>query len=160
MISQAREDFFSEVKAAQAKAIQVEDYRQKSHRLALEEEARQLLLRAALIELATAQQNDYFGDAVSLTFNEDAVKALRRRKYPFAGLLRLVDIEGLRPTPTHPFYLKIQNASVESLSQRFRNIREQAAALLDHLANLEADSTVETTEPLWKITGGSLPDTF
>ncbi|MFQ6040921.1 MAG: helicase-related protein, partial [Candidatus Poribacteria bacterium] len=152
MIAKAREDFLSQVKAARENVIQVEDYREKSHRLALEEEGRQILLRAAFIELAMAQQVGLFGDAVSLTFNEDAVKALRRHKYPFAGLLKLVDTEGLRPTPTHPFYLKIQGASVESLSQRFRNIREQAAALLDQLANLKADSTVETTKPLCEIT--------
>jgi hypothetical protein len=151
MIVQAREDFLSEVKAAQANVIQAENYRQKSHRLSLEEEGRQILLRAALIELAIAQQADYFDDEVSLTFNEDAITALRRHKYPFAGLFKLVDIEGLRPTPTHPFYLKIQGASVESLSQRFRNIREQAAALLNQLVKLKAPLTVETHEPLCEI---------
>lgn len=155
MIAKAREDFLSAVKAAQANVIQVEDYRKKSHRLALEEEGRQILLRAAFIELAMAQQAGLFDDAVSLTFNEDAIKALRRHKYPFVGLLKLVDIEGLRPTPTHPFYLKItkiQGASVESLSQRFRNIREQTSALLNQFANLKAPLAGEATEPLCEIT--------
>ena len=49
-------------------------------------------------------------------------------------MLKLVDTNGLRPSLTDPFYLKIQNAPKESLRRRFNDIRQQVAELLNELA--------------------------
>ena len=145
----ASEDFKSIVEEAQTQLKRVLALQGQSERLAKEEKGRQLLLRAALIEIILSQrgamrpqsgrtpsalQSDLFAEGVSLGFNEEAIKALRRHKYPFAGMLKLVDTNGLRPSPTDPFYLKIQNAPKESLRRRFNDIRQQVAELLNELA--------------------------
>jgi len=130
----ASEEFNTIVEEAQTQIKRALALQEQSERLAKEEEGRQLLLRAALIEIVLSQQSELFNENVSLGFNEEAIKALRLHKYPFAGMLKLVDTNGLRPSPTDPFYLKIQNAPKESLRRRFNDIREQVSKLLNELA--------------------------
>ncbi len=135
-VQAAREDFQREVAVRLQQGAQVVAARRRAERLALEEQARQALIRAALVELALGQQPDLFeSEALPMAFTEEAVAGLRRHGYPFAPLLRLVNIEGLRPSPTDPFYTEIQGETREALNRRFAALREQAARVVTMLAN-------------------------
>ena len=134
-LSEAQRDFQSAAERANEQYQWVGDARQRNERLALEEKGRRLLLQAALVELAMGQRPELFGSqALPTAFTEQAVIGLRRHRYPFAGLLTLVSPEGLRPSPTDPFYLEVQGQSLEQLRGRFGSIRSQVERLLKQLA--------------------------
>ncbi len=135
-VAMARADFERAVRARLKQQIQVIASRQRAERLTLEERARQVLLQAALVELAMGQQPELFTKEVfPMAFNEAAITGLKRHKYPFAPLLKLVSIDGLRPTPTNPFYVSVQGQSRETLRRQFTIQRERAAELVSLLVN-------------------------
>ena len=132
----AKADFEREQVAWRERLARVAAARQQGERLALEEQARQTLLRAALVELAMAQQPNLFEqEALPTAFTEETVTGLKRHRYPFAPLLRLVNVEGVRPSPTDPFYTEVQGQSREALRRRFTALREKAAHLVSLLAS-------------------------
>ncbi len=142
-IAAARDDFEREHAALLQQQMQVVAVRQRAERLALEEQARQTLLRAALVELALGQQPELFAEeALPVAFTEEAVTGLRRHGYPFAPLLRLVNVDGLRPGPTDPFYAAVQGQSREALRRRFVVLRDKATRLVGLLT-----STPDQEEP-------------
>ena len=129
-------DFRREVETVLQQQAQVIAGRQQAERLALEEQARQTLLQAALLELAMGQQPQLFvGEALPVAFTEEAVTGLKRHGYPFAPLLRLVNVDGLRPSPTDSFYAAVQGKSREALRGRFRALRDKASRLVGLLAS-------------------------
>jgi len=130
----AREVFLAHVREARQRDREVEDARRRGIHLALEEEGRQLLLKAVLIELAIARQQELWDEPSSAEFSEDAVLNLRRRGFPFAPLLALVSVEGVRPTPTNPFFVRIQGESRESLDRRMAALKTQITELVGQLA--------------------------
>jgi superfamily II DNA or RNA helicase len=130
----AREIFLAQAAEAWQRDQEVEDARRRGIRLALEEEGRQLLLKAVLIELAIARQQELWDEPSTADFSEDAVLNLRRKGYPFAPLLALVNVEGLRPTPTDPFFVRIQSESRESLDRRMAALKMQIKELVNKLA--------------------------
>ena len=101
---------------------------------ALEEEARQTLLRAAYIELALSQRPELGAEPVVPEFSVEAVRRLERHRYPFAGLLALVPLDRLRPSPADPEYLQLRGASPESLRGKFEAEKQRAASILGELA--------------------------
>jgi len=128
-------DFRRELTTLLQRQAQAVAARQRAERLALEEQARQTLLQAALVELAMGQQPGLLEkEALPVAFTEEAVTGLKRHGYPFAPLLRLVSVDDLRPTPTDPFYTAVQGQSRESLRGRFQALRDKAARLVDLLA--------------------------
>jgi superfamily II DNA or RNA helicase len=132
----ARADFRREIEALLQRQAQVVVARQRAERLALEEQACQTLLQAALVELAMGRQPQLFEEeALPVAFTEEAVTGLKRHGYPFAPLLRLVNGDGLRPSPTDPFYTTVQAKSREALRGRFQALREKAGRLVGLLAN-------------------------
>ncbi len=132
----ARADFRREVETVLQQQAQVIAGRQRAERLVLEEQARQTLLRAALLELAMGQQPQLFAEeALPVAFTEEAVTGLRRHGYPFAPLLRLVNVDGLRPSPTDSFYAAVQGKSREALRGRFRALWDKASRLVGLLAS-------------------------
>ena len=132
----ARADFRQEIETLLQQQAQVVVARQRAERLAIEEQARQTLLQAALMELAMGQQPDLFQqEALPVAFTEEAVTGLKRHGYPFAPLLRLVNVDGLRPSPTDPFYTTVQGKSREALRGRFKALRDGAGRLVSLLAN-------------------------
>ena len=131
----ARADFRREIGTLLQRQAQVIAARQRAERMALEEQARQTLLKAALLELAMGQQPQLFAEeALPVAFTEEAVTGLRRHSYPFAPLLRLVNVDGLRPSPTDSFYAAVQGKSREALRGRFRALRDEASRLVGLLA--------------------------
>ncbi|MBX6342013.1 MAG: hypothetical protein IRY97_06100, partial [Thermomicrobiaceae bacterium] len=121
--------------------------RRDAERLLLEERARQLLLRAALIEIARRRRSDLLGQSLPWAFSEDAVRGLASHKYPFAPLLRLVDARGLVPSPDDPYYREIETATPESLTRRFTQLEKEAKELVQLLGKLGADTPARETEP-------------
>lgn len=137
-LATARADFEREQVAWQERLARVAAARRHGEHLALEEQARQTLLRAALVELAMAQQAELFAqEALPTAFTEEAVTGLKRHGYPFAPLLRLVNVEGMRPSPTDPFYTEVQGQSREALRRQFVVLRDKAAHLVGLLANAQ-----------------------
>jgi len=135
-LATARADFEREQAAWQERLARIVDACRQGERLALEEQARQVLLRAALVELAMGQQPDLFEqEALPTAFTEEAVTGLKRHGYPFAPLLRLVNVEGLRPSPTDPFYTEVQGQSREALRRQLTALRDKGARLVNLLAN-------------------------
>jgi superfamily II DNA or RNA helicase len=143
-IELAREDLSLEHAKALQQMANVAAARRRAQRLALEEQARQLLVRAALVELAMAQQPDLFDQqALPTAFTEQAILGLKRHGFPFAPLLKLVRVEGLRPSPTDPWYVEVQGRSRESLRGHFSVLTEKAKAALDGLAAAAANEDRE-----------------
>ena len=134
---EARKMFLPHVHEAQRRDQEVEDARRRGNHLALEEEGRQLLLRAILIELATARRQELWDEPSSVEFSEDAVLNLRRKRFPFAPLLALVNVEGLRPSPTDPFFLRIQGDTRESLERRMTSLKTQITEVVKELARFK-----------------------
>lgn len=135
-IATARADFQQEVEKLLQRQARVMAGRKRAERLALEEQACQTLLQAALVELAMGRQPQLFEEeALPVAFTEEAVTGLKRHGYPFAPLLRLVNGDGLRPSPTDPFYTTVQAKSREALRGRFQALREKAGRLVGLLAN-------------------------
>jgi prepilin-type processing-associated H-X9-DG protein len=136
-IAAARADLQQEIETLLQRRAQVVAARQRAERLAVEEQARQTLLQAALVELAMGQQPQLFAEeALPVAFTEGAITGLKRHGYPFAPLLRLVNVAGLWPSPTDPFYTTVQAKSREALSGHFNALRDEAVRLLGLLASV------------------------
>ena len=134
-IAAARADFRREMEALLQRQAQVIASRQRAERLAVEEQARQTLLRAALVELAMGQQPQLFEEeALPMSFTEEAITGLKRHGYPFAPLLRLVSVDDLRPSPADPSYTTVQGKSREALRGHFEALRSRARHLVEILA--------------------------
>jgi len=147
IIATARADFRREVETLLRRQAQVIAARQRSERLVLEEQARQTLLRVALVELAMGQQPQLFGEeALPVAFTEEAVTGLKRHSYPFAPLLRLVNVHELRPSPTDPFYISVQGKSREALRGHFEALRGEARRLVELLTSA-SDQQGPSQEP-------------
>lgn len=98
---------------------------------ALEARAALLLTRAALIELALGQQPGLFdGQTYPAAFDLAAVVGLKRHGYPWTPLLRKGQAHLRAPHPTDPFFIRIQNESVEQLKRRFEGLRQRAERLV------------------------------
>lgn len=138
----------ADLRAAQAdfdRAVEAEAHSIEAHRAqrtaqrasALAAQARRLLLDAALIELALGQAPGLFGQSeYPAVFGEQAIQGLRRHRYPWAPLLKLTDTAGLRPNPTDPYYLGIQNQPAENLKRQFVALSEKASRLLKELSTV------------------------
>jgi superfamily II DNA or RNA helicase len=118
---------------AQRRAQGAEETRRRTVLSTLEEEGRQLLLKAALIDLAIARTRELWDEPSSVEFSEETIRGLRQKGYPFAPLLRLVNVEGVHPAPTDPLFLRIQDESREALGRRMAVISTRMKELLEQL---------------------------
>jgi hypothetical protein len=134
VLEAAEEDLESIAGADIQHERRVEELIDSAERLALEERARDVLLRTAYVELAQGQQPELFGEQTTWQFSEDTIRGLRRHKYPFAPLLTIVDVSGLEPTPTDAFFLSIQSEPADRLRRRFDDLRREAIDLVGRLA--------------------------
>lgn len=141
---EAYQMFLARARGARRQEQEIEDARKRGRYLALEEEGRQLLLRAALIELAIAHHQELWDEPSSAEFSEDSVRGLRRRGFPFAPLLSLVNVEGLRPSPTDPFFVRIQGDTRESLDRRMAPLKLHMAEVVQALAAFKKGTASES----------------
>jgi hypothetical protein len=86
-----------------------------------------------LIDLAIARTRELWDEPSSVEFSEETIRGLRQKGYPFAPLLRLVNVEGLRPAPTDPFFLRMQGESREALARRMASISTRMKELVEQL---------------------------
>lgn len=107
--------------------------RRKAESATLMEEGRQLLLKATLIELAMARHRELWDEPSVLEFSEDAVGRLRKKGYPYAALLRQVGSEGVRPSPTDAYFVRIQEDSREALLRRSAAVEARMKELVAEL---------------------------
>ncbi len=135
-LAEARADFEGLVRAEAERIAEALADRRRAEHLALVAEGRNLLLRAALVELAMARQPDLFAQqALPVAFTSQAVTGLARHAYPFAPLLKLVDGYNLSPSPTDPFFLAMQGQGAAELKRQFANLKAQASRLVHRLAS-------------------------
>ncbi len=133
-VSQATITLKQQIEGIIQRLQRVEEERQRAERKALEENGRQLLLHAALIEVALGQRPGMFGETLPWEFTEGAITGLRRHRYPFAPLLTLVDVSDLRPSRTDPYYQQLQNLRAEQLRRMFAEVKGEAQRLVKQLA--------------------------
>ncbi len=126
--------FEAQVQAITTQQEEVEERRLRAERAAVYERARILLLRATYIDLAMSMQRGLFDQGNIAGFTEDAVLNLRRHGYPFAPLIRLVGVEGIRPTPTDPDWTSVQDASLDNLRKRFEAVKKETEEVLGVIA--------------------------
>jgi len=110
------------------------DSRHASERLALVEGARQLAIRAALIEVARAQHTELFETVVPVGFGTDPVAGLKRHGVPFKPLLAIADEPGLSADASHPFWGVIQGEGRDAIQRRWEAVRRQATDLIEKYA--------------------------
>jgi len=117
---------------------QVLIHHQEAEYSTLKEQGQHLLLQATLIELALGQQQDMFDNgSYPMAFDNAAVIGLRRHKYPFAPLIKLVAPTDLIPTATDPFFIDIQTKSKESLKRQFVSYEVRAKTIVKQLSEMK-----------------------
>jgi superfamily II DNA or RNA helicase len=129
----------------------IESAQQQAHRLALQEEGRTILIRAALIELARTQNLDLFAHSASYGFGPEAVRALRRHGAPFKALLTIAGPDGLSAEATDPYYEQIRQESEEGLSRRWETLKRQGQEAVQKYAALmqaRGDAAVDAGAPV------------
>ena len=132
----AAEAFASEVARAQERHADIIYKRRRAHYLAVRAKAQQLLLRAALVELALGQSRHMFDEVIYPSeFNEQAVLGLQRRGFPWGALLKLAYQPGLVPHPEDDFFLKIAGERRESLIGRLKQLTGEARELVQALSD-------------------------
>ena len=60
----------------------------------------------------------------------ETVRRLRRHKFPFAGALKAVAVDSLKPSPTDRKYVKLAQARPDHLERRFEAVKNRIAELL------------------------------
>jgi len=89
-----------------------------------------LLLQAGYLELVKASSDGMYAVDSGAGFSIETVRRLRRHKFPFAGALKTVPIDGLKLSPTDPKYVKLAQTRADHLERRFDAIKNQIAELL------------------------------
>jgi hypothetical protein len=97
---------------------------------ALAEEIRDLLLQAAYVELVKAEADGMFAADGGARFAVETVRRLRRHKFPFAGALKAVTVDGLKPSAKDPKYVKLAATRSDQLDRRFEAMKNRLAELL------------------------------
>ncbi len=87
-------------------------------------------------ESALGQQPDLFTqEAYPVAFDKAAVVGLKRHGYPWTALLKMAGSHIQPPHPTDPFFVEIQNESVDRLRRQFEALRQRAERLLQEMWN-------------------------
>jgi ERCC4-related helicase len=121
-----------------------EDNRKQSELLALKEEARQVLIRAAFVELAIAQEPNLFSEPFAYVFGQEAVLALKRYGAPYKGLFQIADSDGLTATPTDPFFATVQGQPIHFLHRKRDSLKQQGLEILHKVAAMRSGSQTES----------------
>jgi superfamily II DNA or RNA helicase len=108
--------------------------RHSAERLALVEEARQLTIRAALLEVARSQQAELFDSEIPFGFGIDVVQGLKRHGAPFKSLLLIAKAPDLAAEATHPYWAAVQNDKRSALERRWAAVHRQAIELVQKYA--------------------------
>jgi ERCC4-related helicase len=119
-----------------------------ARRRTLQDQARDILLQAALVELAIGQQPELGAtETYPIGFHNNAVLGLARHHYPFAPLLHLVGATGIEPRPTDPYFREIQSELPGRLKARWETHRDRAGELVAALTTPFAKDGPSATAP-------------
>jgi hypothetical protein len=122
-----------------------EENRKKSEFLALKEEARQILIQAALLELAIAQEPNLFSEPFRYGFGPEAVFALKRYGAPYKGLFQIADSDGLIASPTDAFFATVQGQPIHLLHRKRESLKQQGLEILHKVAAMRSGSTSDSS---------------
>jgi hypothetical protein len=120
----------------------------RSRAEALAEEIRDLLLQAAYVELVKAGVDGMFARDGGAGFSVETVRRLRRHKFPFAGALRAVAVEGLTLSRADPKYVKLTQTRPDQLARRFEAIRNRIAELLPRYIVAAESAATTSSAPI------------
>lgn len=123
-------------RTANDRMVGVEEARRRSELLSLREEARQVLIRTALIYLAEAQKPELFEDALPFVFGEEAVLALKEKGKLYKALLKIAGEDGLACESTDPYFLSIQGLSPENLKRKKEALAHQGHEIVRRYVSL------------------------
>jgi len=102
-------------------------HRRKAQKMTELVKARQILLKAAMLELAMGLRPERFdNDSYPTTFNEQAVTGLQRHRAPWAALLKLAYEPGLAPSENDPYFISASHDSRETLKGKFAQLSQEA----------------------------------
>ena len=136
-VQAAHERLRRAVQAVRRQQLASVQERWHARRLALLHEARTILCKAALVEIARGQQPGLRdGELLPPSFGQDAVQRLDRHDAPFRGLLSIVAPDLPEVHATDPYFLELQGASPQKLQQRFHMLAQQGRKLLREWAEL------------------------
>jgi hypothetical protein len=152
----ARASFEQEMAPIQKQETATAQAKERSRSEALAEEIRDLLLQAAYVEIARASADGMFSADGPLGFSVETVRRLRRHKFPFAGALKAVSVDGLNPSEADPKYVKLAQSRADQLDRRFEAIKNRLAGLLpDYVKAVETkgeDGAVVSTGHEFRVT--------
>jgi len=88
------------------------------------------LVKATLVEIALGQQQELFEEAAyPSSFDENAVKGLRRHGVPWTWILKIGFEPGLRPANADPYWEEVKNLARDKLRERIQSLTAQASEL-------------------------------
>jgi hypothetical protein len=115
--------------------------RERSRAVSLAEEARDLLVQAAYVDLAKVAADGLFAADGTAGFTSETVSRLRRHKVPFSGALKVVPLDGLALSPTDPRYLLLAQTRRDVLERRFDAIKVRLGEVLtQYMSAVSADA--------------------
>lgn len=145
-IGEAICDFEEIVRLRQAHLIRVLGIYQNAISLSIAEQAREIITRAALTEIALSQVDNSSSEYPEpLSFGVQSVLGLGRHGKPFQHLLHFLNSNVNPPKPTHPHYQQIVGMNKDQLSREFRRISTNADKLLSYLQDFQKNK-IEITE--------------
>jgi hypothetical protein len=130
VIDAVRRGFDQEMAPIREQARQAGQAKERGRAAALAEEIRDLLLQAAYVELVTAAADGLFAADGAAGFTVETVRRLRRHRFPFAGALKAVAVDGLKLSPHDAKYVRLAQARPDQLDRRFEAVKDRLAELL------------------------------
>lgn len=112
--------------------------RVKARSEALKERGRQLLLRAAYLDVALSLQPGGEESAEASLFTEQAVINLMRHRFPFTALIALVTVAGIELSPADAYWEEVKNLKPEALRRKFEELKRRAKELVTELQAVAA----------------------
>jgi len=137
ILEAARELFFVHIEKKVKQLQQVNQTRSAGAEKALEEEARNILLKAGVVDMMLTQGAPLLPDDLTGVHLEQAILNLRRHRFPFAPLLLKVDTRPLVTVNGDNYYQRIHQEQQTGLERIFGSIKAQAADTLSKLSSAQ-----------------------
>ena len=146
----ARQMFESWVEEIRRLTKEQEERQRKSHLLSLEDKGRQLLMQAAICEIAKSQASILWEEEESIVgFDEEAIQRLKKKGFPYSPMFKLLDTKGLKPDPSDSLWLAIQGKSEREIKGHLEYIKRDIKNIVGILA--EEKNIVNPPAPKFHI---------
>jgi SNF2 family DNA or RNA helicase len=123
--------FQGDLEVQKGQQLTIVHHRRKAVYLSELENAKRLLIKAAIVEIALGRQPEILETMVyPAAFTSEAVQGLQRHNYPWSGLVKLAFSPGLSPSESDEFFTRIRTSSRESLKSQFAKLTEIAKSCL------------------------------